>query len=773
MKVPMYSEQVDRTRETPGRQMTVQASPQQFSKAADAAQQFYAQAQQASFQFAQIEAKQKNEGERLTALNESNRMLVESSTAAEQMAMNDPDSADQYMEDSINFYRDKFSQGISNETTRQQFLLQYDAQALKSQSAIRTATRDSRAKKTTAAWATRKIDLANQAASGDQGAARELFGDAELGIKSHFDIGVETGAITPGKAVTQADSTRTMVAKNRLIGHMDSLQTAEKLQQFSDALETGELPPELSADLALLLPSEIKTLKRAVQTEITSDKALQQAADALLSDEKRLQNEQFFNDPEIPLEQKKEKLLSIAMSTPASLGLTSSDFRASITHGRARTNAMLSAVKSANTSIGKRQNEIDSILSDGFDPGVDVILALDSEIASLGSEASQAVLQKQFELKQTYGTVNEMRAMGPVELERYISDLEQQSRGEVDSATAAIVKNGRTMLSKLSTRIADGDALGAAQDRGIIEMPALIPSLYTQDQEGNQVTNEEFFKAVAQRKEYASLVAQRFGLQTTQYLTKTEAQTYKSMLKEGSYVQRLSMLEALTKGFGAEAPAVLNQISNGKDVGVYGHIGGLLADGRNEAAEDALKGMDILERGGPIQGLTPSFTDMIFSQTTGSAFDGLVNARGSLEEAAKAIYAKRYGTTSYNPSNFAEAIQAAAGRTADGRGGISEVHGVNTIVPDNMNADDMENLVNGITVELLQNPEISGQVVSRKIANNIRSNQGSYKAHPAPGTGMYYLYRGEISTPSYQWVKDVNGDPILIDFKKMHELTAR
>ena len=770
MKVPTYTEQLQTKREVPGQRLSVQASPQQFSRVSDAAQKFYSQAEDAAFQYAQIEARQTNESQRLGALNESRRLLAESSEAAAEMARNDPDAAEQYMRESAELYREKFAKGIGNEATRQQFLLQYDSQANQIQAAVRGFTREIRAKNTTAAWAQRKIDLANEAANGNTAASLELFGNPEQGIKSHFDIGIESGAIAPDKAVVQADSTRTLVAKNRLITYMDRLQTIEQLEEFSKSLENGEVPAELSDDLGILLPSEVKQLKKTVLTEIKSEKSLKDAADALLSDEKRLAFEQFFNDPGNSLDEKKEKFLSLALGSPSEFGLIPSDFRATITHARANLSRAQSALSSENASIARGQKEILSIVTDGFDPGGEAVRALDTRIAKLGDSATKEVLDSQAEIRQTYSTLNEMRKLGPIALERRISEIEQESRGKVDASTAAIIKNGRTMLSKLNSRIQGGDAMGAAQDRGLIDMPPLTPDLYMIDENGMQAINPDFKEAIADRIQKAEFVAQQFGLASPQYLTDTEVQAYKERLKEGNYITRLAMLEAIVTGFGSSAPNVLGEIASDKEVGIYGHIGGLIVDGRTTAAEDALRGMVILEKGGPIEDLTPSFTSAAFNDVVGTAFNGLPLARGSLEKAALAIYAKRYGASTYDPSNFADAIQAAAGQSANGKGGIDDVNGAPTILPTNMDADQMEKALQTLTADDLGNQDVSGQEVDQNLLSDINKSD-RYKVHPAPGTGRYYIYRGEMGIESsYQWMKDASGDPILIDFSALQEL---
>jgi hypothetical protein len=781
MKVPTYTQQVQRTTEVGGQRMSVQASPGQFARGAEAAMRFYAQAEDAAFQYGKAELQQRNETERLKALNESNRQLDEAAAAAETIAVQNPDEADRYWQESVRQFRDANASTIQNDATRQQFMLQYDAASQKSTVQVQNYTRSVRLRQGTAEWIKTESDLINKASKGDVGAGLQLYGDPDQGIKGHYDLGIQNGFIAADKAASRSDTSRTLVAKQRLITHYEGLDTIEKLEDFSAALESGELPPDLSSELALMLPSEIKQLKGAIQTEIKSEKALQKAADALLSDEQRLEFEQFFNDPDISFDEKKKKLLNIVMTTPDQLGLTSDDFRAVQAFGRARVGELKSTVSAAATAIGKGQDSLMKLLTDGFDPGQDAILAVDKEIAALGAAAPESLVRDQLTLQRTYGTVNAMRQMGPVELERYVTEIEQSYEGQMTTEAATIIKNGRTMLTKLNSRISDGDALGAAQDRGIVKMPNLIPDMYERDQDGAVVVDNsgtpvisgQWSDAIATRKRAAYKVAQTFNLTRPQFLTKTEQQTYKERLKFGDTGTRMAILQSVVKGFGAEAPFVLGEIADSKEVGIYGHIGGLIIDGRNEAAEDALRGITQIGEGGPIDGLTPTYLNGEFMKTVGEAFYGMPKAEGSLFETAKAIYAGRaQGQPIFNPTMFADAIQAAAGRGKNGKGGIDSVNGAMTILPNNMDSADVEAALETITVEQLINPEISGQTISRELMQDI-NRSGSYRLMPSPNTGGYVVYRGDLRNETFQYVMDDNGDPLTINLSRWKELTGK
>lgn len=781
MKVPTYQQQVQRTTEVGGQRMSVQASPGQFARGAEAAMRFYAQAEDVAFQYGKAELTQRNETQRLKALNESNRQLDEAAAAAEKIALQNPDEADRYWSESVNQFRDANAASIQNDATRQQFMLQYDAASQKSTVQVQNYTRSVRLRQGTAEWVTTETDLINKASRGDIGAGLQLYGDPDNGIKGHYDLGVQNGFIAADKAAGRSGTSRTLVAKNRLINHVDSLDTLGKLEDFSAALESGEMPPDLSSELALLLPSEVKQLKNAIQTEIKSEKALVRAADALLSDQQRLEYEQALANPEIDFDTKKGMLLNLVLGTPEQFGLTADDYRAVQAYGRARIGEVQSTVNAAAKSIGKSQSAIEKMLTDGFDPGQDAILSIDREIAALGEAAPSDLVADQLNLQRTYSTLNAVRKMGPIELERYISGLEQQFEGQMTPEVATIIKNGRTMQTKLNSRISSGDAMGAAQDRGIVDMPALVPDMYERsgdgavitDNKGQPVISGQYKEAIAQRKRAAYKVAENFNMTRPQFLTATEQAVYKERLKFGDTGTRMAILQSVVTGFGPDAPTVLAEIADTKEVGIYGHIGGLIADGRNEAAEDALRGITQIGEGGPIDGLTPTFLNGEFIKTVGASFYGMPKAEGSLFETAKAIYAARaQGQPVFSPQMFSEAIQAAAGRTKNGMGGIDSVNGAETIIPANMTAMDMEAALETITVEQLINPEISGQTISRDLMKDINES-GEYRLMPNAFTGGYVVYRGDLRGDSFAYVMDTNGDPLTINFTRWKELTAK
>jgi hypothetical protein len=785
MKVPTYERQIGQTQSIGAQRMSVQAQPGQFGRAAEAQSEFFGTLSKAVTDFGVQYAKQENETQRLRALNESDRMISEAQAAAEKIALQDPAEADRYFTESVKQFREANASTISNDATRQSFLLQYDAGAQRSIAKVANYTNGVRLRQSTAEWMKTEGNLINRASNGDSIALLELYGDETKGIPGHYDRGVNLGFIDPVKAAGRKDTSRTLVAKNRLISHIDTLNTSDDLETLIAGLENGEIPPNLADDFSMLLPSEIKQLKNAINTEIRSEKALEEAAAAVLSDEQRTEFEQFFDDPEIPLEQKKEKLLNLMLGDPDLAGMESGDRRATIAYARARLSTNQATVNSRVRSIEKQQDAILKKREQGFPVSLQEVLDVDKQIAALGDQAPEDLVRSQLTLERTIDELNAMGQMGPLELERKISDLEKgyKDTGTVSVEDASIITTGRKMLSSLNTRIKSNDAMGAAQDMGLIDMPDMIPALYASDDAGRVVTDENgrpqpnprFAAQAGDRRQKAYFVANKFGLAQPQFLTKTEVAQYKERLANGDTGTRMVLLQTLVKGFGSDAPLVLSEISGEKHVGIFGHIGGLIVDNNNEAAEDILRGMSLIEGDLTMIGFDKATNDIHFRREVGTALDGLEGAESSLREAADAIYATRYGrdVKGFQPRNYQDAIQAAAGRTPDGRGGIDIVNKAPTLIPQNMLAADMVDLIATLREEDLINPQISGQNISREIAANIRRNPDDYKAHPAPGTDRYFIYRGELGDLNFRYINDTNGDPLLVDFANLFRLRGQ
>jgi hypothetical protein len=189
------------------------------------------------------------------------------------------------------------------------------------------------------------------------------------------------------------------------------------------------------------------------------------------------------------------------------------------------------------------------------------------------------------------------------------------------------------------------------------------------------------------------------------------------------------------------------------------------------AATDALQGMDIIKNSGAPAGFTPSLAEPEFLKIVGPALGNNTVAEGAAYDVASAIYAKRIQGRNkgiFMPKIWDESVQAAFGGV-NGLGGIDEVNGVSTILPSQMTAGDVENALNSMTIEQINDPEISGQVVRPTDIENF----GSYKLVPIVG-GKYYVYRGDWGAAKFKYVTDVSngvdnpGDPLVIDIEAWH-----
>lgn len=773
MKVPTYTSQVKRTTNVGAQRMGVQASPQAASAGSRAAAQFFDQVSRLGQTYMEAEFRARNKTQEMEARNGAQKELNEIIRVTDEISRTDPTKAESFYQDQTSRIGQKYSSLIENDELRGAFELNF-ASNLESQSvSVRKGIRNQVIQQGAAAFQERESDLSLRASKGDMIAFDELFGNEQLGTGGIYAEASQYGYLSPTQAADRKLSMKRDVVKQQVYQSIDNAGNVEELQMMLDDLDDN--PP------AELMPSTVMSIGDAIRSDIRSIEAARKEAvrvakaiDKDLSDEKRASIEAVFDQAASVGEA--QALLTNIISNQASMELlTNSDLRAIKTYGRSTVSRLRTEQTAAVTSLKGSIRDIKTVMSQGIDPGQDQIIAVAQAAANLGSAGAE--LQPDIAaLAEVRDYAVGLRQATPKFMEQELVSqraIAEEAEGQQQVTEVEKLKIAQQFQANMKTAISNDPIAWAAKTGVVDQLPPIIPSSFIQDEEGNVVQNPEFMSAVAKRRQISNLIAVKYDLTTKPIFTQAERSTFKDRLKNGDPTQRLDILQSIVRGFGADTQTALNEIADSDEVGVYGHIGGLILDGRNESAEDALRGITILEKGGPIMELTDATINLSFQQQVGTALEGQPEARGSLFNAAKAIYASRYGSQSYNPSNYAKAVQAAAGRTPDGKGGLDPVNGAVTVIPSNMTSDDLENAIELITVENLINPEISGQNVSRQLVNDFKQNSSRFKVHPAPGTGAYYIYRGEMGTDSFRWMKDTNGDVLLIDFKNFYDLVMQ
>jgi hypothetical protein len=771
MKVPTFTSQVRRTTDVGAQRMGIQASPQAASRGARAQAQFFDQVSRLGQTYLEAEYRAKNKAQEMEARNGAQRELNQAALVTEELSLTSPGEAEVFWKNESGRIKNRYSGLIENDELRQQFELLYDSNVESQSVGIRKGIRNQVIQRGQAAFVERETDLALRSSKGDMLAFKELFGDESSGTGGLYAEASQYGYLSPQQAAERKLSQKRDVVKQQIYNTIDNAGNSEELQELLDGLDDN--PP------AELMPSTVMSIGDAIRSDIRSiDAAKNEAvrvAKAInkdLSDEKRAGIESVFDQAKTVEEA--QALLTNIIANQANLELlTNSDLRAIKTYGRSTVSRLKTEQTSAVTALGSTIRDLNNVMSQGIDPGRDQIVAVSQAVAELGTAGSK-LQPKISALADSRDYMLGLRQMDPIamsfELEQQRANAEKAT-GQQQLVEVEKLKIAQQFATNMRTALKN-DAIAWAAKVGVInELPPLIPNTYVQDGSGGVALNQEFFRAVGKRLQASNLVAQKYSLTTAPIFTQPEKDVYKDALENGSTSDRLQILDALVRGFGSRAPDALAELSNEKGAERFGYIGGLMVDGRMAAATDALQGMDIIKNSGAPAGFTPSLAEPEFLKIVGPALGNNTVAEGAAYDVASAIYAKRIQGRNkgiFMPKIWDESVQAAFGGV-NGLGGIDEVNGVSTILPSQMTAGDVENALNSMTIEQINDPEISGQVVRPTDIENF----GSYKLVPIVG-GKYYVYRGDWGAAKFKYVTDVSngvdnpGDPLVIDIEAWH-----
>ena len=233
--------------------------------------------------------------------------------------------------------------------------------------------------------------------------------------------------------------------------------------------------------------------------------------------------------------------------------------------------------------------------------------------------------------------------------------------------------------------IADQNLVGWVVNSGA-SLPVLSP------------TDPAFGQKAAQRAAVMGAQAEAMGADF-QFFGKDERVAFGRQLEEMSAADRLAALGTLAAAAGDRAPLVLAEVS--KSAPLDAQLGQLMLQGRQRTAADALAGQAAI-KGNPK--LAPPRGDgeaqMVESAVIGV---GLPEEMGPLREGvldvAAGLYAHdrlRRGAADgeFDAEAYGRAMQTAAGYQ-DGRGGFGAVNGVRVLLPPQLSAQDVSDMLAG------------------------------------------------------------------------------
>ena len=221
---------------------------------------------------------------------------------------------------------------------------------------------------------------------------------------------------------------------------------------------------------------------------------------------------------------------------------------------------------------------------------------------------------------------------------------------------------------------------------------------------------------------------------------------------------KLAVLNKLNQGFGRHASDVLVELSQ-KGAPELAHIGGLMQLGLIDNAKFALQGLDLKNAGKKAPEATNINTQAEYSNTLGNA---LIFAPAEVQGAAKQVsdliynkMANDQGLQFFRNNVYADAVKMAVGN-------VDEVNGHPVVIPKELDADQLEDMLDKMTAQNLLDQGFS---VDPKLLKDI--NDDEYNLYVV-GDGKYKLARGTPGDSDFLIAGDKNGNEIILDALKFY-----
>lgn len=237
------------------------------------------------------------------------------------------------------------------------------------------------------------------------------------------------------------------------------------------------------------------------------------------------------------------------------------------------------------------------------------------------------------------------------------------------------------IIDERDTRIGQGDAMGVANDQGIVTL--------------SNLTDEASFK---QRSEQALVVAGMLDTPTTPF-TPDEVEQFKVTMDTGTIEEKLSLLENI-EAMGSVSAAAFKQI--GEKEPLLGHIGGLALRDPGVARE-VLRGHQRLQDNPDAKsrmGADNANSPAVFMSIVGNSMDYTPKAAHAARLAADALYAQRVGTSGlageFNQDVYEQSIRDVLGGGSDEGGGIADVNGEQIVLPPGVTDGEFEQMLSGL-----------------------------------------------------------------------------
>lgn len=698
MKVPTYNRQTARSTVTGARQLSVQANPGAFAQAAQATARLGEAAQTASLNALQIA--ERRETEAFKAEEQKKLAFFE----AEMKNKYESELADRTL---------KYNQGLND-------------------AALKASTMDPKQSDTYFLATSEKLKKDLSKTFSSKAAQRDFFTKADLAF-TNKNVSVKSNSSNRriNEQAAVLINNIDYYKKQAVVGNK-----AEKLEAANELFGKNGIYSKL-VSLGYMTNTEATIKRQAAQKDILKNTIL----------------EDFQNLSTI--EQKENYINTLEKKAPGNLD--NIETRVIVRSLKTDVKNLKAINKTQAASLKVDLKDINKILTKGGTVDIEVINGLENKAKSMGADGVELIaLANNLKLKKQIFDVARKTNISSLsaEITKYSTDgIPGVGAAGIDTVIETeIVNDLKTLETNMRSEL-KRDPLTFAERSGNVKITP-INFVDAQSFPGDRSLAGNYELRVSKRIREANTVSGIYG-SAVKFLKDEEAASLKAFFENSqtSTDQKLAVLNKINQGFGRHSQDVFVELSQ-KGAPELAHIGGLMKLGLIDNAKFALQGLDLKNAGKLAPEATNINTQSEYSNTVGNA---LIFAPAEVQGAAKRVtdliynkLANDQGLQFFRNNVYADAAKMALGN-------VDDVSGHPTVIPKELDADKLEDMIEKITVQDFVN---QGFNIDAKLLEDI--NDGEYNLYVV-GDGQYKLARGTPGEPDFLIAGDKSGNEIILN----------
>ena len=458
------------------------------------------------------------------------------------------------------------------------------------------------------------------------------------------------------------------------------------------------------------------------------------------------------------IEGKESFLETLEKKPPESLGVIGT--RALIRSLRTDITNEKSIVKKQAVILKSDLKDANKILTSGGTISVDTISGLENRAKSMGVDGAELrVLANNLKVKKTIFDIARKTNLNSLsaEITKYSTDgiPGVGHPGNNTLLETEIINDLKVLETNMRSEL-KRDPLTFAERSGNTSITKI------------DFTSENSAIQIGKRINEANAVSAQYGSQV-KFLKDNEANSLKSFFDNSQTTidAKLAVLNKINEGFGRHSQDVLKELSQ-KGAPELAHLGGLMKLGLFENAKLAMQGLDLKNNNRQAPEITNINTTTEYSRTVGNALQFMPAAvQGAAKSVTDLIYNKLAldaGEQFFRPNLYERAAKLALGLQGE-NGGVDDVDGHPTLIPKQLDADKLEDMMENITVD---NLSAQGITIDPKLLEDI--NDKKFNLY-AVGDGVYALARGTPGENDFLIAADTSGNQIKLNALRYHGVT--